>query len=532
MTRRTRRFWGWGYEDHTVPETSLAFAEASLAGLLGITPTRRAPPRLSDVSIPSPRFAAPTSLQASASTDALDRLNHAMGKSTLDVARAIRGRFPHVPDVVAFPSDEADVVRWLDFAAAERVAVIPYGGGSSVAGGVEPRIGETYRGVVSLDMTRMDRVLEIDDVSRAARIQGGALGPRLEEQLKASNLTLRHYPQSFEISTLGGWIATRAGGHYATLATHIDDLVESVRVVTPSGVVATRRLPGSGAGPSPERLFIGSEGALGVITEAWMRVVPRPTYRASATVRFGSFEKGAAALRAISQSGLYPTNARLLDPAEAMLSGSGSGDAALLLLAFESADHALEPWIRRAVELARDHGGTVPDEKVRASHDPTGARDETADTYRKMFLEAPYLRDEIILRGAFVETYETATTWSALPRLDAAVRRAVASIEKGPHFLATRVTHAYPDGCAPYYTLVAGADEADPEGQWQRIKEAITNAIVEAGGTSTHHHAVGRDVVPFYEQERDPLFAKALASVKATLDPASIMNPGVLLRQR
>ncbi|MFO0619710.1 MAG: FAD-binding oxidoreductase [Polyangiaceae bacterium] len=528
MASETRRFWGWGHEEHVVPSETLAFAEASLGALLGAPLERRAPPRVEDVPLPAPRFALPDSLAHLATTAPFDRLNHALGKSYRDIARAVARRVPHPPDVVAFPTTEAEIVALLDHAAHHRVAVVPYGGGSSVAGGVEPRC-DGFDRTMSLDLTRMESLLAVDPASRAARIQAGALGPRVEQQLRPHGLTLRHFPQSFEFSSLGGWIATRAGGHYATLATHIDDLVESIRVVTPSGIIETRRLPGSGAGPQPERLFMGSEGALGVITEAWMRVVPRPTYRASATVKFDSFEKGLDALREISQSGLHPTNARLLDPAEAMVSGSGSGDAALLLLAFESADHALEPWIQRAVELARASGGRCNPDRVKASHDFGGARDETADTYKKLFLEAPYLRDEIILRGVFVETYETATVWSNVGALDAAVREAVARVVKGPHVLATRITHAYPDGCAPYYTLLCAAHPTDPEAQWIDVKAAITDAIVAAGGTSTHHHAVGRDVLSFYEKERPPLFGAALSAVKRTLDPVGIMNPGVLV---
>lgn len=527
MSDSKRKFWGWGHVDHVVPAETVAFAEASLGALLGATLARREPPRVEDVPLRAPRFELPPSLAHLGSSTPFERLNHALGKSYRDIARAIARRVPHPPDVVAYPESEADVVNLLDHATRERIAVVPYGGGSSVAGGVEPKC-DGFDKTMSLDLGKLDRVLAIDAASRAAHVQGGALGPRIEEQLRPHGLTLRHFPQSFEFSSLGGWIATRAGGHYATLATHIDDLVEAVRVVTPSGVVATRRLPGSGAGPQPERLFMGSEGVLGVITDAWVRVVPRPTFRASATVKFDTFDRGLEALRRISQSGLYPTNARLLDPAEAMVSGSGSGDAALLLLAFESADHALDAWIQRAVEIARDAGGRCPSEKIKASHTPSEARDETADTYKKLFLEAPYLRDEIILRGAFVETYETATIWSHVATLDAKVREAVARVVGGPHVLATRITHAYADGCAPYYTVICAAAD-DPDAQWFDLKAAITDAIVDAGGTSTHHHAVGRDVVPYYRRERDPLFADAIAAVKQRLDPSGILNPGALL---
>jgi alkyldihydroxyacetonephosphate synthase len=222
-------------------------------------------------------------------------------------------------------------VDFLDWAASFNVAVIPYGAGSSVVGGVEYR-GDEHAGVLSLDLSTMDRVLEVDSTSRAARIQAGARGPVLEDQLRPHGYTLRHFPQSFEFSTLGGWLATRAGGHYATLYTHIDDLVESMRVVTCAGVSESWRLPGSGAGPSPDRLFLGSEGTLGVITEAWMRLQDRPAHRASASVTFSSFTAAMEAVRSIAQSGLYPTNCRLLDPGEAALSGAAHDGNSVLVL--------------------------------------------------------------------------------------------------------------------------------------------------------------------------------------------------------
>ena len=259
--------------------------------------------------------------------------------------------------MVAHPRDEDELEAVLEWCQSANAAVIPFGGGTSVVGGVEARVGDRYDGAVAIDLKAMDRVLEVDPVSRAARIQAGATGPRLEEQLAEHGLTLRHFPQSFEFSTLGGWIATRAGGHFATLYTHIDDLVESVRALTPAGAWESRRLPGSGAGPSPDRLLIGSEGTLGLITEAWVRVQAKPTHRASTSVRFASFATGAEAVRAIAQSGLYPSNCRLIDPAEAKLTTGGDGEHALLVLGFESADHDLDAWMGRALELCREHGG-------------------------------------------------------------------------------------------------------------------------------------------------------------------------------
>jgi len=288
----------------------------------------------------------------------------------------------------------------LDWCSSSGIAVVPYGGGSSVVGGVEPAVSDLYVGSVSLDLGRLDKVIEVDRTSRAARIQAGVYGPALEDQLRPHGLTLRHFPQSFEFSTLGGWIATRSGGHYATLYTHIDDFVESLRVVTPSGISESRRLPGSGAGPSPDRLFVGPEGTLGVITEAWMRLQDRPTFRATASVRFPDFAAGVAAVRAVSQSGLYPSNCRLLDPAEAVSAGETSGKA-VLVLGFESADHPVDTWMTRAIECCADHKGEA---EVRAGDG--GQREGAAGAWRNSFIRAPYGRDTTVGLGMIVDTFE------------------------------------------------------------------------------------------------------------------------------
>src|SRR5690606_16871836 len=293
------------------------------------------------------------------------RLGHAHGKAFRDVIRGLRRDFAHAPDCVALPADEDELARLLDWCQGANVAAIPYGGGSSVVGGVEPAVGEGYAGAVSIDLRRFDRVLEVDAASRAARIQAGVYGPALEAQLKAYGLTLRHYPQSFEFSTLGGWIATRSGGHYATLHTRIDDFVASLRVLTPRGPLETRRLPASGAGPDSVRLYLGSEGTLGIITEAWMRLQQRPRYRSSASVRFDDFLGGARAVRALVQSGLHPANCRLLEAVEARDSGVGDGRSHLLLLGFESAAYSMESAMRQALECCADHGGRYDPTRVR-----------------------------------------------------------------------------------------------------------------------------------------------------------------------
>ena len=307
----------------------------------------------------------------------------------------------------------------------EGAAVIPFGGGTSVVGGIEPRTGD--RPSVSLDLTRIDRLLEVDPVSRAARIGAGATGPRLEEQLKEHGLTLRHYPQSFEYATLGGWIATRAGGHFATVYTHIDDFVESVRAVTPRGEWRSRRLPGSGAGPSPDRMLIGSEGILGVITEAWMRARERPRFKVSCGVAFKDFGHASAAVRELSQSGLNPANCRLLDRLEAQTTGAGDGEHELLVLGFESAHHPVDRPMATAIDVARSHGG-VPGEvhssKAKSKADEDGDGDGTADSvssWRSAFLAAPYIRDTFVACGVLSETFETAITWDRFADFHAVV---------------------------------------------------------------------------------------------------------------
>jgi alkyldihydroxyacetonephosphate synthase len=515
-----RKLWGWGYEGESADEEAVSFATEALSALLGVGLERGEPP---------PRLAPSASLAHLLDVSPHERLRHALGQSYFDLARAIRGQFPHPPDIVAFPRSEVDVVDVLSFAEEAGAAVIPFGGGTSVHGGVEAR--GLCRPVITLDLTHLAGVVEVDGPSGLARIRAGTLGPDLERGLAAHALSLRHFPQSFELSTLGGWIATRAGGHFATGPTHIDDLVASIEVVTPRGRLTTRTLPGSGAGPDPNRLFFGSEGTLGIITEATVRAFPRPTARASATVRFtaregSGMDAGLAALRAIVQAGLLPANARLLDPVEAITSGAGSGDASLLLLAFESAAVDVRPFLVAAVELARAHGGQIGDEEIRSSVSGTG-KNPTAEGYRAAFFRAPYLRDELALRGVFAETYETAAPWSKIQELDLAVRAAIAATVVGPFALARRITHAYRDGCAPYYTLLTRTT-ADPGGQWHEIKHAVTEAILGAGGTATHHHAVGRDLTAAWQREVSPLVRGALQAAKAHLDPGGLLNPGVL----
>jgi alkyldihydroxyacetonephosphate synthase len=536
---RRRKHWGWGFEDQ---QPALAEVRQAARGLAAHLRPALGNASLGDVEAPvplqalelaPPRVAAPAALADICMGDDHARATHALGKSYVDVVNGFRGRFAHPPDLVARPHREGDVERLLEWCSAERIAAIPYGGGTSVVGGITPDIGAAqgpYNGAVSIDLGALHRVLEVDPVSRAALIQAGALGPELERQLAEHGFTLRHFPQSFELSTLGGWIATRAGGHFATALTHIEDFVESTRAITPTGMWESRRVPGSGAGVSPDRMLAGSEGILGVITEAWVRVQPRPSHRSSAGVRFTRFLDGAACVRALGQSGLRPANCRLIDAIEARTTMAGDGSSALLVLGFESTDHPVEAAMARALAICAEHGGVVSEGRDRSDRD-------AVSSWRSAFLGAPYLRDVLVAMGVLSETFETAITWERFPafheHVTAAVREAIESVAepaaRGAGLLSCRFTHVYPDGPAPYFTVIAPARRGEEVEQWAAIKRAASDAVIAHGGTITHHHAVGRDHRPWYDRQRPAPFAQALRGAKAAVDPSGIMNPGVLI---
>ena len=537
MSRRS--FWAWGLEQDEPSQQQVREAAARLSQRYGVEVEPVMPPRADDLRLRSPRVSPPASLSAICATDDHERAVHTYGRSFRDRIRAYNLQFPNPPDVVAHPTNEDEVIAVLDWCSSNGHAAIPYGGGSSTVAGFEPP--EGYDGIVTIDLSALDKVLEVDDVSRSARIQAGAYGPGLEAQLRPHGFTLRHYPQSFEFSSLGGWIATRSGGHYATNHTHIDDFVESVRMVTPAGVWESRRLPGSGAGPSPDRMAIGSEGILGIITEAWMRIQGRPQYRASAGVTYPSFMAGSEAARRVVQAKLWPANCRLLDPGEAQAAAGMDGTRALLIIGFESDQLPQDDNIRQAVAIARDAGGTIDEADIRISS-PSDRADESSgsDTgrqgavgaWRNAFLGAPYQRNITTGLGLVAETLETAITWDRWPAMDEMVRGALQeTLDRvcGGGSVSCRFTHLYPDGPAPYYTWEGMGRRGAELEMYAEIKQAASDAIMAAGGTITHHHAVGRLHRPWYDQQRPDLFAEALRAAKRALDPNGVLNPGLLV---
>ena len=530
---RRLKYWGWGYEGEGLSTRDRDALLSTLAGGFGIqgrTTGNRRPPATGEIALRAPRLDPPPGLAPICTQEPYERILHSFGQSQPDSIRIFSGDFAHAPDAVAYPRNEADAAALMEWAGEAAAALVPYGGGSSVVGGVTPDIDEGYNGVVAMDMSRMSRVLEVDPISRAARIQGGARGPDLEAALKPHGMTLRHFPQSFRHSTLGGWIATRSGGHFATLYTHIDDLVESVRCLTPAGVMESRRLPGSGAGPSPDRLIIGSEGALGVITEAWMRLQGRVAHKAAAGFRFPGFLQAAAAVRQISQAGLFPANARIVDGVELAVNGAGDGSFTLMAVSFESSDHPVEAWMERAEEICLDHGGT-PDADWR--NDPGAHLKGAVGAWREAFIRMPYNREVLTPLGIISDTFESAITWDRFEDFYRSVRKATREAIRAATgrdgAVSCRFSHTYPDGPAPYFAFHCAADPASMLEQWREIKAAVSDAVIDNGGTITHHHAIGRDHQPWYEKQRPSLFGDVLARAKARLDPKGVLNPGALI---
>ena len=525
--RPRRSFWMFGTEAEQPTDAQRRERARELSEQTGVAIEAPPIPDVEQIELREPRIRPPAALAEFCAMDNYERVLHAFGSER---GRAIFGEVPNPPDVVAHPRTEAELEATLEWCSDAGYVAIPYGGGSSVVGGVTPP--EGYPAVVTIDMDHFDRVLEIDESSRAARIQAGVFGPALEDQLRPRGYTLRHFPQSFTGSTLGGWIATRSGGHYATNHTHIDDFVESTRMLTPTGWWESRRLPGSGAGPSPDRLVIGSEGILGIITEAWMRIQRRPAYRATVGVTFPSWEAGYEATRQIVQAKLWPANLRLLDP-ELAKGGAGlDGGGSLLIIGFEHSDISQRWPVEQAVQLARDAGGDVEDEDILiddGTGQPTG-RGGAVGAWRDAFI--PSGGGLTTGLGMVGGTVETAITWDRWPAFDAHVRQEMMRALNevcGGGTLNCRFTHVYPDGPAPYYTYAGLYRPGGAQAQEEAIRQAALDAIMAAGGTVTHHHAIGRQHRPWYDRQRPEPFAQALRAAKRAVDPNGVLNPGVLI---
>lgn len=525
MAAKTLNPVGWGYVEDALGEKERSSVLKLAGGWFGGTALeRRTPPPPEAIALPVPRVPVPAPLQKFVSVTQAARLLHARGRSFRDLASLRTESLTDVPDAVATPGTDEELQRVLDWACSAGLAVIPYGGGSSVVGGINPESMEAYPGVVTLSLRGMHRVLDIDTVSQTVHAQAGILGPDLDAALKPHGLAVRHYPQSYFHSTLGGWVATRGAGHFSTLHAKIEDRVQAIGVTLPDGRrIQTRRLPASSVGPDPNRLWCGSEGTLGVITDAHLRCVPLPKERVSAGVRFKTFQAALDAARAMLQCGIYPTQLRVLDPFEHLLSRAFSGKAAtgaLMVLAFESGGAPLGETFAAAQDLCRQHGGEVQAAEAK----------EAVGDWRNAFFRQPYIRDALLDYGVISDTFETAVPWSAVPAFYAAVREAtlkavMASCGSGA--VSCRSTHAYTDGCSLYFAFFGPGRHGSLVDQWWAIKSAASEAVVKHGGTLSHHHAMGRDHARWAREEIPAGFRAAIRAAKRELDPQGLLNPGL-----
>jgi alkyldihydroxyacetonephosphate synthase len=525
MSGKTLNPVAWGYVEDALGEREReSVLKVAGAWFGGKALARRAPPAPSQVELPAARMTVPAALSPFVFTTHAERLLHARGRSFRDLASLRGARLDDVPDAVARPRNAEELLRVLEWARGQRYALIPCGGGSSVCGGINAEGMAAHPGVVTLSLRGMNRVLDVDARSRTVHAQAGILGPDLEEALKPHGLAVRHFPQSYFHSTLGGWVATRGAGHFSTALAKIEDRVQALGVTLPDGRRAeTRRLPASSVGPDPNRLWCGSEGTLGVITDVHLRCVALPTQRVSAGVRFKTFEQALEAARALLQSGIYPTQLRILDPYEHLLSRAFSGKAAtgaLMVLAFESAGAPLGELFAAAQEICRQHGGE-PQQKD---------AEEGVGAWRNTFFRQPYIRDALMDYGIISDTFETAVPWSAVPGFYHAVREAtLKAVTKVCGFgaVSARSTHSYTDGLCLYFAFFGPGRHGALVDQWWEIKAAASEAVVAHGGTMSHHHAMGRDHARWARAEIPAPFRAAIRAAKRELDPQGLLNPGL-----
>lgn len=468
--------------------------------------------------------------------DRATRISHAAGRSLPDLIRLRAGRLTSAPDAVVYPASTAEADALLAVCAEQSVAVVPFGGGTSVVGGVDAVRGE-FSAVVSISLTRLDQVIDIDEESLTATVQAGVFGPDLEETLQARGFTLAHYPQSFEFSTVGGWVATRSAGQQSTGYGRIDENVHGLRVATPAGPVELRTTPATAAGPNPRQLFVGSEGTLGIITEATLRIRRVPSAVQADSWFFPDFASGTAALREMEQSGLHLDIARLSDINEtafglaqlgselqrkgvlAYLRARGITTPCLLVVRYDGVQSDVRARRTQGRAIVRRHKGVN-----------LGSVPETS--WEKHRFSTPYLRDQLLREGMIVETMETSAPWSKVEELHDSISAAIEDemAERGaPAFVLCHVSHLYSSGCSLYYTVFAKQQVGAEIDQWKALKSAASDAIIAGGGTITHHHAVGTDHAPWLPAETGQVWLRMLRAAKAEVDPTGIMNPGKLM---
>lgn len=479
-------------------------------------------PAKADVAVPAPSIGADV-LEALRTAVGADRvvLDDAVrrirtrGKSTPDLLRQRKGDLSDAPDAVVRPRTHDEVAAVLAWAAKHRIAVVPFGGGTSVVGGLIARR-DGFAGVVSLDLIGMQRLIAVDHVSMTATLEPGLRGPAAEALLAAEGVTLGHFPQSFEFGSIGGFAATRSSGQSSAGYGRFDQMVVGLRVATPAGEWRLGSSPLNAAGPDLRQVVLGSEGIFGVITEVTVRVRPVPETKVYTAWRMPSWEVGSTAMRSLVQRGIQPTVLRLSDETETALFFSGAEQGSCQMIVGYEGEPALVEIRRGIVEQALTELGGAP------------LGEEAGQHWAEGRFAAPYQRDAMLDLGVLVETLETATFWSNMPKLYAAVRTALAEALPGSLVLC-HISHVYETGCSLYFTVVTKAAE-DSLGQWLQAKTAACEAITSVHATITHHHAVGTDHQPWLVDEIGDLGVDVLRAVKAVADPTGILNPGVLIR--
>jgi alkyldihydroxyacetonephosphate synthase len=540
------RWWGWGDPGGGAAELG-PHALRFLREHVGVAPRPRPPVALAAVRLDPPALPAGALQELrellgerGVRDDHAERVAHAAGKGYPDLVRLRAGEPAGAPDAVLYPSRSEQLRAILDLCARRSLAVVPFGGGTSVVGGVEPLRGD-HAAVLALDLRRLDGLVALDRESLAVTVQAGMRAPALERLLAVRGLTLGHFPQSFEHVSLGGCAATRSAGQASTGYGRFEQLVLGLRLTAPAGEIELPGQPASAAGPDLRGLLVGSEGTLGVIHELDLRLRHAPQSSHYEGIFFADFTTGAGALRALAQERVAPTVARLSDEPETRMSlalaGSGRSGAlkrhlgqvylglrgqrsgCLAILGFEGAAEEVPQRRARALELVRRHGGL-----------PVGR--SPGEAWRVGRFSAPYLRDELLTHGVLVETLETATRWSNLLTLHRATARAISdglAAQGTTGLVMCHISHLYETGASLYFTFLARQREGRELEQWRAVKRAASEAIVDNGGTITHHHAVGRDHAPWMEREVGSHGVAALHALKDQLDPTGIMNPGKLL---
>ncbi len=538
---REQKFWGWGeagagprLPDHAA---GLLREWLGVSGAVVAAPVALADVRLRDAVVSGElRAALERAVGAEHVRDDREiRALRAAGRSYLDLLALRSGAADDAPDVVVAPADHGQVEAVLRACAEAGAAVIPFGGGTSVVGGVAPERGGRET-AVSLDLGRIDAILDVDERSRLARVGAGLRLPELDHALGARGLRLGHVPQSYEWATVGGCAATRSAGQASTGFGRFDELVASLRCATPAGELATLTAPASAAGPDLRALVLGSEGTLGAITELVLRVRPVAAERRYEAWLLRSFDAGCEALRALAQAEVAPDVARFSDADETRttlaFAGTGgtarrAGGIALRALGYRPGCLLVTGWEGEPGAVSRRR---APAARMLRSAGAVPLGRGLGEGWRAARFAGPHLRDALLDRGVLVETLETATTWTGVAALHGAVRDALErALAATAPIVGCHVSHLYPDGASLYFTVLARQDPEDPGGQWRAAKRAAGDAISAAGATITHHHAVGRDHVAWMEAEHGRLGIELLRAAKQRCDPAGIMNPGKLL---